>query len=122
MSGLGRDTFLGESQSRGTWHPIRVVAQVDNIWKTDSDVAKVEPHWKLWVYGSRPLVELEWDPGDFRWKHDGRLCHFFEYNTKLGHTLQLRLAGPLRNGWQTLGILDEVLITFWKGLWHLHMP
>jgi hypothetical protein len=35
--------------------------------------------------------------------------------------LQLQLGGPLRNGWQTLGIPDEALITFWKGLLHLHM-
>ena len=31
VSRSGRDTFFGESQSRGSWHPIRVVAQVDNI-------------------------------------------------------------------------------------------
>ena len=66
MSGSGRDTFFGENQSRGSWYPIRVVAQVDNIWKTDLDVAKAEPHWRLWVYGCRPLVELEWDVGDFK--------------------------------------------------------
>ena len=122
VSRLGRDTFFGERQSRGTWLPVRMVAEVDNIWKTDPDVTKVEPHWKLWVYGSRPLVELEWDPGDFRWKHGDKLCHFFEYSTKLGRTLQLQLDGPIRNGWRTLGIPDEVLITFWKGLWRLHMP
>ena len=122
VSRLGRDTFFGERQSRGTWLPVRMVAEVDNIWKTDPDVTKVEPHWKLWVYGSRPLVELEWDPGDFRWKHGDKLCHFFEYSTKLGRTLQWQLDGPIRNGWRTLGIPDEVLNTFWKGLWRLHMP
>ena len=84
--------------------------------RQNPDVAKVEPHWSLWVYGRRPLVNLDWDPGDFRWKHDGKLCHFFEYNDKLGWTLQLQLDGPLRNGWRTLGIPDELLITFWKGL------
>ena len=31
VSGSGRDTVFGDSQSRGSWHPIRVVAQVDNI-------------------------------------------------------------------------------------------
>ena len=76
----------------------------------------MEPHWKFRVYGSRPLAEIEWDPGDFRWKHDSRLWNFFEYNTKLGQTLQLQLDGPLHNGWQTLGILDKVLDNFWKGL------
>ena len=70
----------------------------------------------------RPLVDLDWDPGDFRWKHDDRLHHFFDYTTKLGRTLQLQRGGPLRNGWRTLGIPDEVLIAFWKGLWRLHMP
>ena len=32
----------GESQSRDNWHPVRVVTQAGNIWKTDLDVAKVE--------------------------------------------------------------------------------
>ena len=59
-------------------------------------------------------------PEDFRWKHDGKLRNFFKYNSKLGRTLQLQLDGPLRNGWQILGILDKVL-TFWKGLWCLNM-
>ena len=55
-------------------------------------------------------------------KHDGRLRHFLEYITKLGQTLQLQLDGPLGNDWVTLGIPIEVLLTFWKGLWRLHMP
>ena len=86
------------------------------------DVAKVEPHWRLWVYGCRPLVDLDWDPWDFRWKHDDKLHHFFDYNTKLGRNLQLQLGAPLRNGWRTVGIPNEALITFWKGLWRRHMP
>ena len=56
VCGSRRATFFGESQSRGTLHPVRVVAQVDNIRKKDSNVAKVEPHWKLWAYGCRPLA------------------------------------------------------------------
>ena len=70
VSGSGRDTVFGDSQSRGSWHPIRVVAQVSNIWKTNPNAAKVEPHWRLRVYDCRPLVDLDWDLGDFRWKHD----------------------------------------------------
>ena len=81
----------------------------------------MEPHWKLWVYGCRPLTELECDLGDFKWKHNGKLRHFFEYNTKLGRTLQLPLDNPLRNGRRIVGIPDEVLSTFWKGLWSLNV-
>ena len=44
VSRLGRDIFFGESQSRGTWHLARVVVHVDNIWNTNLDVVKVEPH------------------------------------------------------------------------------
>ena len=46
----------------------------------------------------------------------------FDYNTTLGRAIQLQFDGPLCNGWQTLGILDDVLGTFWKGLWRLHVP
>jgi hypothetical protein len=31
VSGSGRDTAFGDSQSMGSWHPIRVVAQVSKI-------------------------------------------------------------------------------------------
>mgnify|MGYP000553622296 CR=1 FL=1 len=44
LSGFGGATLFGESQSRGTWHPIKVVAQADKNWKMDPDVAKVESH------------------------------------------------------------------------------
>ena len=30
--------------------------------------------------------------------------------------------GPLHNSWWTLGILNEVLGTLWKGLWRLYVP
>ena len=35
---------------------------------------------------------------------------------------QVKEGEPTYNGWRTLGIPDEALITFWKGLWRLHMP
>ena len=69
-----------------------------------------------------PLAKLECNLGDFRCKHNSRLCHVFDYETKMGQAIQLHLDGPLHNGWRTLGILNEVLSTFWKGLWRLHMP
>ena len=56
LSRSGGATLFGESQSRGTWHPIRVAVQAGNNWKTDPYVAKVEPHWKLWVYDCRLLA------------------------------------------------------------------
>ena len=37
--------LFGETHSRGTWHPIRVVVQAGKKWKTNPNVAKVEPHW-----------------------------------------------------------------------------
>ena len=30
-----------------------------NNWKTEHDVAKEEPHWKLWVYSFHPLEKLD---------------------------------------------------------------
>ena len=113
MIGYGGATIFGESQHSGTWHPIHVVAQDKYNWKTHPKIAKVEPHWKSWVYGIRPLANLEWDLGDFRWKQDcSRLSQFSYYNTKLGRTIQMQWECPLHNGWQTLAILDEVLDTF----------
>ena len=91
----------------------------------------------LVTFGRQTRMLLRWNPtascgstvvvpsrkqngahGDFKWKHDGKLYHFFEYNTKLGWTLQLKLDCPLRNGWQTLGIPNVRK----KGLCCLHVP
>ena len=102
--------FVVKGQSSGTWQPIHVVAQDDNSWKMHLDNVKVEPHSNLWVYGNCPLAELEWDPGDFKWKHNNRLHHFFNYNTKLGQAIQLQLEGPLHNGWKTLASLTRCFV------------
>ena len=79
--------------SRSVWW-----RKAGNNWKTHLDATKVDPHWKLWVYSNRTLAELEWDPWDFKWKHDGRLCHFFDYNTKLGQAIQLQLEISMVGG------------------------
>ena len=51
-----------------------------------------------------------------------KLCHFFDYNIKLGRVIQILREGPLCNGWRIVSIPDEVLGTFWKGLLCLHVP
>ena len=50
--------------------------------------------WNPLDYDNCPLAELEWDPGDFRWKHNNRLCHFFDYNIKFGQPIQLQWKVP----------------------------
>ena len=44
------------------WKPIRVVAKIGNVCIVDPHPKKVYPLWNIWVCGSKPLLELEWDP------------------------------------------------------------
>ena len=49
------------------WKPIRVVAKIGNVCIVDPHPKKVYPLWNIWVCGSKPLLELEWDPTKWWW-------------------------------------------------------
>ena len=44
------------------WKPIRVVAKKGKVCIIDPHPNNVDLFWDIWVCGSEPLLELEWDP------------------------------------------------------------
>ena len=70
---------------------VRIIGYFDAKWYIDPEPDKVDLFWKIWVYYNKPLQELQWDPGEFFWKHpfqplsQATLIPFFQYTIKLGH-------------------------------------
>jgi len=50
---------------------------------------------KSWIYGKAPIVDLQWDPKDWKWQATKgfRETDFFKYSTKRGYNAQLATEG-----------------------------
>ena len=88
---------------------------------------KLEIDCKLWIFDNKPLCDLEWDPLEVCWQKPGttKLEKFFEYSTKLGRQIigsKSMGATQTRNSWRDKGISDDLLKSFWRGLWAFDMP
>ena len=114
-----------------TLKPIRILAKVDKIWILDPDPNVVHPWWDLWVVGKKPLCELEWDPGEWKWLptsdfgEDVRPKPFFQYSVRLGREM-LRRRIPhwptTTTTWLTYNVDSTYMTTFWKWLWAMQIP
>ena len=51
-----------------TFSKIRVLAYDEANWIIDPQVDAIKEHWKLRVFEKKPLIRLQWDPGEFWWK------------------------------------------------------
>ena len=49
---------------------IRVLAFIKGKWRIDPSPRLVNDQDKAWIYNNKPLVDLQWDPGEFAWKGD----------------------------------------------------
>lgn len=49
-------------------------------------------HEIAWLYGTAPIINLPWDPVDWKWKRQGTLKEipFFNYETKYGYKIGLQ--------------------------------
>ena len=73
------------------WKPIRVVAKTRKVCIIDPHPKKVNPLRDIWVSGSKPLLELEWDLTEWWWRDaNGKMVSFFDYSVKLGREFQQR--------------------------------
>ena len=46
------------------WKPFRVVAKTMKVCIIDPYPKNVNDLWDIWVCGSKPFLELQWDPMD----------------------------------------------------------
>ena len=72
--------------------------------------------WRLWVWEGRPLRQLSWDPGEFRWPSSSKdEVSFFEYSASIGrHILiqQVTVQPTMTRVWEHAGLTDRFLCTF----------
>ena len=70
---------------------VRIIGYFDAKWYIDPESDKVDLFWKIRVYDNKPLQELQWDPGEFFWKHlfeplsQATLIPFFQDTVNLDH-------------------------------------
>jgi hypothetical protein len=78
------------------WLRVRVISYAEKKWLIDPLLDKVKAHWKLWAYETRPLIRLQWDPGEYVWQDYRRGLQvegqsFFQYTVKLGKNILTNL-------------------------------
>ena len=71
--------------------PTRVVAKTGKVCIIAPHPKKVNPLSDIWVCGSKPLLELEWDPSEWWWRDaNGKMVSLFDYFVKLSRQFQRR--------------------------------
>ena len=58
-------------------------------WLLDPSPSRIGEAGKMWNYGNRPLVRLQWDPGEYVWKdpqiqQESVNIPFIQYSVQLG--------------------------------------
>ena len=75
---------------------VRVIVIMGKNTLIDPDPNCIAERMKLWVFGSKPLADLEWDPLEFYWQDPWSKVQgtpvtyqFFQYSVKVGrHIVQ----------------------------------
>ena len=77
-----------------SWEPIRVVGSWQRRRCVDHCISSEDaPSWRLWIWEGRPLSQLYWDPGEWRWPHSDPSCapvSFFEYSVRISRLSLIR--------------------------------
>ena len=88
---LQRVTSEDSMVSSCIFQRIRVIGIRDRRWLIDPDPDTItrDYEWRLWAWGSRPLAQLQWDPGAWQWRNpfagaDRPPTPFFQYTAWLG--------------------------------------
>lgn len=78
----------------GSWQHIRVVGTKGKVHKVDLEIHHSELHlWTIWIWKGKPLVHLDWDPGECLWPTVSQLdlpAFFFEYTVRIGRAVFIR--------------------------------
>ena len=73
---------------------MRVIGKSGKKWILDPSPFDSMLFCELWGLKKKSLLDLHWDPSDYRWKHTNPSSHtkffqIFQYSVKLGRKLPL---------------------------------
>ena len=111
-------------------HPVRVIGKSGKKWILDPSPSDSMLFCQLWVFREKSLLDLNWDPSDYLWKHtnpssDTKFIQFFQYSVKLGRKLLLsrKLQPPsTMKVWLVNGASLMDASKYWKWLWSMQIP
>lgn len=119
---LELDEFPGCTLQR-----VRVVGFFLRQWHVDPSPATIgdDFSWRLWAGDNRPLLRLQWDPGEWFWWDpyaavDSPGTPFFQYTARLGRRIQRHWIDgtpAAAKHWWRQGISPAFLRVFWQRLW-----
>ena len=116
---------------QATLKPIRIIAKVDKIWILDLDPNIDHSWWDLWAVGRKPLRELKWDPGEWKWLptsycgEEFKPILFLQYSVRLRREIIQRRVPhwpTTTTKWLSYNVDPTRMITFWKWLWAMQIP
>eukprot|EP00250_Pteridium_aquilinum_P035708 c9849_g1_i1 orf=261-770(-) len=126
----GRLTFIEHSCSLDVLSltHIRVVGALRKKRLVDPVISEVEASlWRLWMWESRPLSRLAWDPGECLWPSaelGSPPVSFFESSARIGLYFLVRYehAQPTQlRRWLYAGHSHAFLAQFWTAPWQAHV-
>jgi hypothetical protein len=126
MSGLLSPlTEHPEPNNNEIWHRVRILHHKQKSWLLDPPMEKLDGMGKMWIFGCKPLIRLQWDIGEFFWQIPSnsstyRSIPFFQYTVKLGRqnlASQSRTVLTAAELWEAHGLDSTRLSIFWKELW-----
>ena len=111
--------------------PIRVIARLDKKIFLDPSPFLADHAIQIYVFQSKPVAHLKWDPADYAWRLVGcsstneqvsRILPFFQYSVAYGRQflMQRQCVNPAaQKHWESGAISHQYMGTFWKTLWAL---
>ena len=111
--------------------PIRVIARLDKKIFLDPSPFLADHAIQIYVFQSKPVAHLKWDPTDYAWLLVGcsstneqvsRILPFFQYSVAYGRQflMQRQCVNPAaQKHWESSAISHQYMGTFWKTLWAL---
>ena len=120
-----------EIVTRGNRLSIRVLWKKDKKWILNPHPNDVNNLSDLWVYETKPIDRLLWDPSEWKWQIRsmqgmlGKQIPFFQYSVKMGREMLRRgvtVIPATCKFWRLGNVTDYWLNAYWKWLWAMQIP